>query len=30
MLTIGKEYFRKHINPDTDIRLLGQELNAQT
>ena len=30
MLTIGKEYFREHINPDADIRLLGQELNAQT
>ncbi len=30
MLTIGKEYFRKEINPDADIRLLGQPLNAQT
>ena len=30
MLTIGKEYFREHINPDATIRLLGQELNAQT
>ena len=30
MLTIGKEYFREEINPDADIRLLGQELNAQT
>ena len=30
MLTIGKEYFRERINPDADIRLLGQELNAQT
>ena len=30
MLTIGKEYFRKEINPDANIRLLGQELNAQT
>ena len=30
MLTIGKEYFRKEINPDADIRLLGQQLNAQT
>ena len=30
MLTIGKEYFREQINPDADIRLLGQELNAQT
>ena len=30
MLTIGKEYFRKEINSDADIRLLGQELNAQT
>ncbi len=28
MLTIGKEYFRKEINPDANIRLLGQELNA--
>ncbi len=30
MLTVGKEYFREQINPDVDIRLLGQELNAQT
>ena len=30
MLTIGKEYFRERINPDADIRLSGQELNAQT
>ena len=30
MLTIGKQYFREQINPDADIRLLGQELNAQT
>ena len=30
MLTIGKEYFREHINPFADLRLLGQELNAQT
>ena len=30
MLTLGKEYFREQINPDADIRLLGQELNAQT
>ena len=30
MLTMGKEYFREQINPDADIRLLGQELNAQT
>ena len=30
MLTIGKEYFREHINPSADLRLLGQELNAQT
>ncbi len=30
MLTMGKEYFREQINPDTTIRLLGQELNAQT
>lgn len=30
MLTIGKEYFKKHINPDATIRLLGQELNAQS
>ena len=30
MLTIGKEYFREQVNPDADIRLLGQELNAQT
>ena len=30
MLTIGKEYFREQINPDADIRLLGQQLNEQT
>ena len=30
MLTIGKEYFREQINPDADIRLLGQEINPQT
>ena len=30
MLTLGKEYFREQINPNADIRLLGQELNAQT
>ena len=30
MLTIGKKYFSEQINPDADIRLLGQELNAQT
>ena len=30
MLTLSKEYFREQINPDADIRLLGQELNAQT
>ena len=30
MLTIGKEYFLQHINPEADVRLLGQELNAQT
>ena len=30
MLTIGKEYFREQINSDANIRLLGQELNAQT
>ena len=30
MLTIGKDYFREQINPDADIRLLGQELNPQT
>ena len=30
MLTIGKEYFREQINPDADIRLLGQELRPQT
>ena len=30
MLTIGKNYFREQINPDATIRLLGQELNAQT
>ena len=30
MLTLGKEYFREQINPDANIRLLGQELNAQT
>ena len=30
MLTIGKKYFHEQINPDATIRLLGQELNAQT
>ena len=30
MLTIGKEYFHEHINPQATIRLSGQELNAQT
>ena len=30
MLTLGKEYFREQINPDANVRLLGQELNAQT
>ena len=30
MLTIGKEYVLEHINPDINIRLLGQELNSQT
>ena len=30
MLTIGKKYFHENINPNADIRLLGQELNAQT
>ena len=30
MLTIGKEYFREQINPEADIRLLGQELNPLT
>ncbi len=30
MLTIGKEYFLEHINRSAELRLLGQELNAQT
>ena len=30
MLTVGKEYFHEQINPDADIRLLGQQLNEQT
>ena len=30
MLTIGKEYIREQINQEATIRLLGQELNAQT
>lgn len=30
MLTIGKKYFHEQINPDADILLFGQELNAQT
>ena len=30
MLTIGKKYFHETINPNAFIRLLGQELNAQT
>ena len=30
MLTIGKKYFHEQINPNAIVRLLGQELNAQT
>ena len=30
MLTIGKEYFHENVNPAANLRLLGQELNAQT
>ena len=30
MLTIGKEYIHKNINPDITLRLLGQEINPQT
>ncbi|MBT4716238.1 MAG: SAM-dependent DNA methyltransferase, partial [Candidatus Marinimicrobia bacterium] len=30
MLTIGKEYIHENINPNVDLRLLGQELNSQT
>ena len=30
MLTIGKKYFSEQINPDAEIQLFGQELNAQT
>ena len=30
MLTIGKHYFREQINPDADVRLIGQELNPLT
>lgn len=30
MLTIGKKYFHEEINSDATVRLLGQELNAQT
>ena len=30
MLTVGKKYFHEQINADADVRLLGQELNAQT
>ena len=30
MLTIGKKYFHENINSNALIRLLGQELNAQT
>ena len=30
MLTIGKDYLREQVNPDADVRLLGQELNPQT
>ena len=30
MLTIGKDWVHKNINPDVDINLFGQELNPQT
>lgn len=30
MLTIGKEYIQKKINPDAEVFLYGQELNPQT
>jgi type I restriction enzyme M protein len=30
MLTIAKEHILKHINPNAEIRLFGQELNEQT
>ncbi len=30
MLTIGKEYIQKKINPDAEVYLYGQELNPQT
>jgi type I restriction enzyme M protein len=30
MLTIGKEYIHENINPNVELRLLGQELNSQT
>lgn len=30
MLTIGKEYIQKMINPDAEVYLYGQELNPQT
>jgi len=29
-LTIGKEYIHENINPNVELRLLGQELNSQT
>ena len=30
MLTIAKEYIHQEINPNAEIRILGQELNPQT
>ena len=30
MLTVAKEYIKKEINPDVDIEIYGQELNAET
>lgn len=30
MLTIGQDYIKENINPDIQLRLLGQELNPQT
>ena len=30
MLTIGKDFIQKHINPNAQVYLYGQELNSQT
>ena len=30
MLTIGRKYIQENINPNLELRLLGQELNDTT